>query len=69
MRSSGMCEVRLHGTAVLDVDLKRERLAQPIERGALHLVLGADRIDDMTADVDRDPDLVDLDAPSRRPWP
>ena len=39
-----------------------ERRAQPVERRALHLVLGAARIDDLAADVADHPDMVELDV-------
>ena len=43
-----------------------ERRAEPIERRALHLVLGAAGIDDLAADVADDPDMVELDVARSR---
>ena len=52
--------------AAFDRDLLAQRRADAVERRALHLVLGAARVDDLAADVADDPDLVDLDVAGRR---
>lgn len=52
--------IRLHDAALLERDLLNH-LAQAIHYGALHLVFGRTWIDDVAANISRDPDLVDLD--------
>ena len=47
-------------------DRLAERRAQAVERRALHLVLGAARIDDLAADVADDPDMIELDVAGGR---
>ena len=53
-------KIALHDAAAIYRDLLRHRLRQPVEHRALHLVLGAARVDDLATDVAGDPNLVDL---------
>ena len=64
MRSSGK-SWKFDCTARPFSMLIRAALDRSVERGALHLVLGADRVDDLAAHVGGDPHLVDLERAAR----
>ena len=59
-------EVRLHDAAAIDGDRLAERGAEPVESGALRLILGTAGIDDLASDVADDPDMVELDVARSR---
>ena len=57
-----LVQVALHCTAALDCNLITHQLAQPVDHCALNLVDRVGWIDDMTPDVARHPNPVDLQA-------
>src|SRR5271166_3390765 len=55
-------EIGLHNAATIDSYRLTQRRAQAVEDRALHLVLGAARIDDLAADIADDPHVIQLDV-------
>src|SRR5580658_8829392 len=54
-------EIALHHTSVLDGKPLTQCLADAVKSGPLRLIFGVQRVDNLAADVARDPDLVDRD--------
>src|SRR5215469_121812 len=54
-------EIGFDDTAALDGDCLAQRCTEPVERGALRLLLGAARVDDLAADVGDNPNMIELD--------
>ena len=54
-------KIGLHNTTTIDGDRLTQRSTQPVERRALHLILGAAGIDNLAADIGDDLDVIELD--------